>query len=88
LDEDSVATVEEIVGEGSYQIDPERTISDSLATLRARDLDRRAEELDRIIPLADGAEKDKLIAEKKEIGTELSATGKKYFKKFRRSEAR
>lgn len=88
LDEDSVATIEEIVGEGSYQIDPERTISDSLATLRARDLDRRAAELDRIIPLADSAEKDKLIAEKDEIRKELKATGRNYYKKFRRSGAR
>ncbi|HET6761210.1 MAG TPA: toprim domain-containing protein, partial [Gemmatimonadaceae bacterium] len=88
LDEDSVGAVEEILAEGSYQIDPERTISDSLATLRARDLDRRAAELDRIIPLAEGAQKDKLIAEKEEIRTELRATGKNYFKKFRRSGAR
>lgn len=88
LDEDSTATVEEIVAEGSYQIDPERTISDSLATLRARDLDRRAEELDRVIPLAEGAQKDKLIAEKDEIRKELKATGKNYFKKFRRTGAR
>jgi DNA primase len=88
LDEDSIATVEEIVGEGSYQIDPERTISDSLATLRARDLDRRAAELDRIIPLADAAQKDKLIAEKDEIRKELKATGRNYYKKFRRSGAR
>jgi hypothetical protein len=88
LDEDSIATVEEIVAEGSYQIDPERTISDSLATLRARDLDRRAAELDRIIPLADAAQKDKLIAEKDEIRKELKATGRNYYKKFRRSGAR
>ncbi|HEY6088541.1 MAG TPA: DNA primase [Gemmatimonadaceae bacterium] len=88
LDEDSVATVEEILSEGSYQIDPERTISDSLATLRARDLDRRAQELDRIIPLADGAQKDKLIAEKDEIRKELKATGRNYYKKFRRTGAR
>jgi DNA primase len=88
LDEDTVGTVEEILAEGSYQIDPERTISDSLATLRARDLDRRAAELDRIIPLAEGAQKDKLIAEKEEIRTELKATGRNYFKKFRRSGAR
>jgi hypothetical protein len=88
LDEDSTATVEEIVAEGSYQIDPERTISDSLATLRARDLDRRAQELDRVIPLAEGAQKDKLISEKDEIRKELNATGKNYFKKFRRSGAR
>jgi DNA primase len=88
LDEDTVGAVEEILAEGSYQIDPERTINDSLATLRARDLDRRAAELDRIIPLAEGAQKDKLIAEKEEIRTELRATGRNYFKKFRRSGAR
>ncbi len=88
LDEDEVGSVEEIIGEGAYQIDPERTISDSLATLRARDLDLRAAELDRIIPLANGAEKDKYIAEKDEIRKELTATGRNYYKKFRRSGAR
>ena len=88
LDEDAVATVEAILAEGSYQIDPERTISDSLATLRARDLDQRAAELDRIIPLAEGEQKDKLIAEKDEIRKELKATGRNYYKKFRRSGAR
>jgi DNA primase len=88
LDEDTVGAVEEILAEGAYQIDPERTISDSLATLRARDLDRRAAELDRIIPLAEGAQKDKLIAEKEQIRSELKATGRNYFKKFRRSGAR
>ena len=88
LGEDEVATVEEIVGEGSYQIDEARTINDSLATLRARDLDRRAAELDRVIPLAEGAQKDKLIAEKDEIRKELKATGRNYYKKFRRSGAR
>jgi hypothetical protein len=88
LDPDTIALVEEMIAEGSYQIDPERTISDSLTTLRARDLDRRAAELDRIIPLAKGTEKDKYLAEKDEIRKELKATGKNYFKKFRRTGAR
>ncbi|MFL5610414.1 MAG: DNA primase [Gemmatimonadaceae bacterium] len=88
LDEETIATVEEILAEGSYQIDPERTISDSLATLRARELDRRAAELDRLIPLADGAQKDKLIAEKDAIRKELKATGRNYYKKFRRTGTR
>ncbi len=83
LDEETIATVEEILAEGSFQIDPERTISDSLATLRARKLDRRAAELDRMIPLAEGAEKDNLIAEKDAIRKELKATGKNFYKKFR-----
>jgi DNA primase len=88
LDDEAVGAVEDLLAEGSYQMDPERTISDSLATLRARDLDLRAAELDRIIPLVEGAEKDQLIAEKDEIRKELKATGRNYYKKFRRSEAR
>jgi DNA primase len=88
LDEEGIGLLEDIIDEGSYQIDAERTINDSLATLIARDLDQRAAELDRIIPLADGAQKDKLIAEKEAIRQELNATGKKYYKKFRRTGAR
>ncbi|HEY1953565.1 MAG TPA: DNA primase, partial [Gemmatimonadaceae bacterium] len=84
LDEGAIATVEEMLAAGAIHIDTERTISDSLATLRARDLDTRAAELDRIIPLADGAQKDKLIAEKDAIRKELKATGRNYYKKFRR----
>jgi DNA primase len=88
LDEETLETVEDILAEGANQIDPERTLGDSFATLRARDLDRRAAELDRIIPLADGAQKDKLIAEKEAVREELRATGKQLFKKFRRTGAR
>lgn len=88
LDEESIGVVEDILAEGNVELDPERTISDSLATLRARDLDLRAAELDRIIPLADGPQKDKLIAEKTAIRNELKATGKNYYKKYRRSGAR
>ena len=88
LDEEAVGVLQDILAEGATQMDPERTISDSLATLRARELDQRAEELDRIIPLADGAQKDRLIAEKEEIRTELKATGKNYYKKYRRTGAR
>ena len=88
LDEDAIETIQEILAEGAFQIDQERTISDSFATLRARDLDLRAAELDRIIPLASGAKKDELIAEKDAIRRELKATGRNYFKKFRRTGAR
>jgi DNA primase len=88
LDEEAIGAVEDIIAEGPIHIDADRTISDSLATLRARDLDLRAAELDRIIPLADGAQKDKLIAEKDAIRKELKATGRNYYKNFRRTKAR
>ena len=92
LDEEAIGVLEDILAEGAFQIDPERTISDSLATLRARDLSERAAELDRIIPLVEGAQKDQLIAEKVAIRDELKgekgtkATGN--FKMFRRTGAR
>jgi DNA primase len=88
LDAESIGVIEDILAEGQTQMDEERTINDSLATLRARELDERAAELDRIIPLADGPQKDKLIAEKETIREELRGTGKNYFKKYRRSGAR
>ncbi|HET9637533.1 MAG TPA: DNA primase [Gemmatimonadaceae bacterium] len=88
LDEDAIETIQEFLAEGAVQIDQERTINDSFATLRARDLDLRAAELDRIIPLANGAKKDELIAEKDAIRRELKATGKFYFKKFRHTGTR
>lgn len=88
LDEESIGVIEDILSEGAIQMDQERTVNDSLATLRARELDERAAELDRIIPLADGAQKDRLIAEKETIREELKGTGKNYFKKYRRTGAR
>ena len=83
LDEETIATVENILAEDATQIDPDRTISDSLATLRARDLDQRLAEIDRLVPLADTGEKDVLIAEKQSIMKELQGAGRKHFKAFR-----
>jgi DNA primase len=89
LGEEAIGVLEDILAEGAFQMDPERTISDSLATLRARDLDKRAEELDRIIPLVDGTHKDELIAEKVAIRDELKGgKGSGNFKMFRRTGAR
>lgn len=88
LPPDIAALMDDINNEGAGQMDVDRTVQDSLATLRARELDARCAELDRIIPLADGAEKDRLISEKEALRQELNATGKKYYRKFRRTEVR
>ncbi|MFN2637147.1 MAG: DNA primase [Gemmatimonadaceae bacterium] len=88
LEESAVQTVEELLAEGTTQIDPERTITDSLAWLRARDLDQRLTEIDRLLPLAGPKEKDKLSAEKKALVKELPETGPKRFKAFNKRRAR
>lgn len=78
-------TADEIEAEGSLIVDAERTKQDSIATLRARKLDARAAELDRLIPLTDsGEQKDRLIEEKERIRGELRNSGRNYFKRFRR----
>jgi hypothetical protein len=51
--------------------------------LRARDLDQRLADIDRLVPLADTREKDALIAEKQAIMKELQGAGRKHFKAFR-----
>jgi DNA primase len=80
LDQSAVETIQEIVGQGPMDMDQERTINDSFARLRARDLEHRARVLDRTIPLASDAKKDELIAELNTIAAELRGTGRKYFK--------
>ncbi len=88
LDEHTIATVEQLLAEEATQIDPERTISDSIATLRARDLDQRLADIDRLVPLADTGEKDVLIAEKQAIMKELQGAGRKHYKAFRQRRSR
>jgi len=88
LDEDSIATMEQLMAEDAMQMDPDRTISDSLAALSARDLDQRLADIDRLVPLADVTEKDTLIAEKQEIMKQLQASGQKHFKAFRQGGGR
>ena len=83
LDSDTIATVEQLLAENATQVDPDRTISDSLATLRARDLDQRLADIDRLVPLANTSEKDALIAEKQSIMKELQGAGRKHYKAFR-----
>ena len=88
LDEDTIQTVEELLAEGGTQIDAERTVNDSLASLRARDLDQRLADIDRLVPLASIAQKDELIAEKQVIMKELQGAGRKHFKAFRQGRSR
>jgi DNA primase len=88
LDEHTIATVEELLAEDAGQMDPERTISDSIAMLRAREFDQRLAEIDRLVPLADDRVKDELIAEKQKIMKELQGAGQRHFKAFRQGRSR
>jgi hypothetical protein len=88
LDEETIPTLEQMLAEGFTQMDPERTISDSLTALRARELDQRLADIDRLAPLADAGQKDDLMMEKQRIMKELQGATTKHFKAFRQRRAR
>ncbi|HUQ98257.1 MAG TPA: DNA primase [Gemmatimonadaceae bacterium] len=88
LDEETIPTLEQMLAEAFTQMDPERTISDSLTALRSRELDQRLADIDRLVPLASAMQKDELISEKRQIMKELQGATTKHFKAFRQRRAR
>jgi DNA primase len=85
LDEAAVDVLQSIKAEPLAVVDPVRTKDDALRMLNARLMQERLAELDRMTPLADGAEKDGLIREKETLRRELNALGGRSWKSVRRS---
>ena len=97
LEPDAIETMEELAADKASQLmgsgeeeravmNSGRAIADSIARLRARDISDRMSELDRIIPLAAGEEKNKLMLEKDKLQDEmklLGQAGTHTFKAFR-----
>ncbi|MDQ6719118.1 MAG: DNA primase [Gemmatimonadota bacterium] len=83
LDEDAIATVEELVAGKSAEINVAQTIDDSVARLRARDISDRMAEIDRVHPLASSEEKNELTAEKTRLQREMQALGQAGTRSFK-----
>ncbi|NUO39706.1 MAG: DNA primase [Gemmatimonadaceae bacterium] len=82
LDEDSVAVLQELLEETGGLEFAEKTIVGGLAVLHERELTGRMEEIDRLMPLANGREKDALMSEKMELVRELGRLGSRRYKGF------
>jgi DNA primase len=82
LDEDAVTVLQELLEETGGLDHADETVAGSLAALHERELTRRMEEIDRLMPLADSSEKDALTSEKVEIVRELRRLGSRRFKGF------
>ncbi|MCC7196308.1 MAG: DNA primase [Gemmatimonadaceae bacterium] len=76
--------VEALRAEPGAIVDPEKTVSDSLALLRARSLRERLDELARMLPLAEEAEKPALLRREAELREELRAVGGRDWHSVRR----
>jgi DNA primase len=82
LDEEAVAVLQELLEESGGLDHAAEAVAGSLAALHERELTRRMEEIDRLMPLADTEEKDVLTREKMETMRELRRLGSRRFKGF------
>ncbi|MGK2934293.1 MAG: toprim domain-containing protein [Gemmatimonadaceae bacterium] len=88
LGPEAVAVLEELLQEQDAVVDADQTIEDSLAFMRARTLDAKMRNIDRMLPVASEAEQTELIRSKAELRRELALLGRGRYKAFRRGHAR
>ncbi|MGI9090831.1 MAG: toprim domain-containing protein, partial [Gemmatimonadaceae bacterium] len=83
LGEDDVGVLNGLLEETGAQIDPEKTISASLAALAMRDIDVRLAEIDTMLSLATEDEKIELANEKIRLQKEIELLGQPASKSFK-----
>lgn len=88
LDAEALETMEEMLGEGQAQVNAQRTIDDSITRLHVREMEERLVEIDRLLPLANEAEREALSKEREKLVIQMRASGKMTFKAFRQGRAR
>jgi len=85
LDEDAVGVLNELAAsDGGLDI-PARLIQDCVSMLRQRELGEEIDAIDRELPLAADAEKDRLVRRKQQLTSEIKALGGRRWKSFGRS---
>jgi DNA primase len=75
LDDDAVATINDLSSTDGGLDQPLRIIRDCVAVLRRRELGEAIDAIDRQMPLADDAEKDNLVRRKAQLTREIKALG-------------
>ena len=83
----AVEEMQALLEEPDALVDIRRSIDDSLAALRVREMETRLAEIDRLLPLAAGEEKDVLIVEKIKLRRDVQAAGGQGFRHFGKSRS-
>ena len=83
----AVEEMQALLEEPDALVDIRRTVDDSLAALRVREMETRLAEIDRLLPLAAGEEKDVLIVEKIKLRRDVQAAGGQGFRHFGKSRS-
>jgi DNA primase len=85
LDETAVGVLEALKSEPGAVVNAVRTVDDAIRRLKARGIEERLREFDRMTPLATGEEKDALLREKDALWRELAALGSRGWRSVRRA---
>jgi hypothetical protein len=75
--------MQELVEEAGGLEHTDEAVAGSLAAMHERDIARRVEEIDGLMPLASSDEKDVLQREKMRLVEELRSVGSRRWKQFR-----
>jgi len=88
LSEDAAGTMRDLLEDPDAGAMQEAPIDACVGILRAREIEERLAEIDRESPLANDAQKDQLLTERKDLMNELKRVGGKTFKGFRQAGKR
>jgi DNA primase len=83
LDDEATNVLQELMNETGGLDRVQETIDASINALLARSIADRMTEIDRELPLADAAQKDELIKEKRQLQLQMQALGRQRWKGFR-----
>jgi len=83
LDADAVEVLNSLLAEGDAQIDPDATVSASIAAIAMRDIDGRLAQIDTMLSVATEAEKISLANEKIRLQREIELLGQPMNKSFK-----
>lgn len=85
LDEEAVTALNDLLASNGGLDVPARIIQDCVSVLRQRELGAEIDAIDRELPLAGDAEKDRLVRRKQQLTSEINALGGRRWKSFGRT---
>jgi hypothetical protein len=88
LDDDAIAVLNDLSADQGGLDAPARVIQDCVSVLKRRELGDRIDEIDRELPLAADAEKDRLVRRKQQLASEIQALGGRRWPSFGAGRAR
>lgn len=80
---EDVMMIEDLMRDADGYVFPERTVEDSILLLHAREIENRMYEIQRLRPIADAVQQERLDAELLQLRDEMGRSGKGVAKTYR-----